>query len=171
MPDWEEVSLSLRGGIEMRSKDENVISTFGTALGMLLIAVVVIMLNFFPHNVGYYRSLIDPSDFVPISSAAVGEYLPWLNLWLGPRFALNMYNLWRPSWVPLTHWFGLALDVIGAVICGSMVSGQELASTFDADLAFKLLAGILSVGLMVNALKHLQVMLGEVQAFTRGRLA
>jgi len=100
-------------------------------LGWVLIRIIVIvclivLFNFYFDRIGIVISATDPETFVPLLDASFKQYLPWLNLWLGLAWALNIAHIWLERWRPVTRWADLGLNVLGILILGQLILGSPI---------------------------------------------
>lgn len=101
----------------------------GTALrsmaSMVAILAVVILFNFYPEKVGYFRTATDANSFTPVLAPEFSVHLPWLNLWWGLGFSLCLVRFWLRRWTPALRWADMLLGFFGAYLLARMVMGSE----------------------------------------------
>ena len=67
--------------------------TARTNVNLCLIAASAMLFNVYPERVGLLKSVTVPSSFTPLLAPEFHTYLPWLNLWWGLTFSLNLAHL------------------------------------------------------------------------------
>ncbi len=106
------------------------ISTFGVALKIYVIAVLLIWFNFFPQWFGMILGVTaDGLRF--LSAAELGLTFPVLliDLWWAAALVKNVLLLRRGSTSPMIRWFEVALGLAAAVIFGLIL--KNLAAVVD----------------------------------------
>jgi hypothetical protein len=100
----------------------------------VLIAIVLIVLNFFPQWVGlHYMVPVDDGPHkwysVPLlADTFFTTYLPSLNLVWILNIGINLVLLRQGRWQPFTRLFDFALAIFGAIICYRMLIGPPILS-------------------------------------------
>jgi hypothetical protein len=105
------------------SRDQDRIPASSTIVKLCLIVVASMLFNYHPDKVGLIRSVTDPS-FTPLLAPEFKAYLPWLNLWWGLTFSLNLAHLTIRRWTAATRSADIALHVLSAVLFGWLVLGE-----------------------------------------------
>lgn len=106
------------------------ISTFGVALKIYVIAVLLIWFNFFPQWFGIILGVTD-DGLRFLSAAELGLTFPVLliNLWWAAALVKNVLLLRRGSMSPRIRWFEVALSLVAAVIFGLIL--KDLMTVVD----------------------------------------
>lgn len=96
-----------------------------------LLATVIIIFNLLALDVGpmgIVTSAAEQNSFVPLVAPGIKSLVPWFNLWLGSAFIINLVNLLRGRWHPLTRLADLGTGIVGiGVLAATIVIGPVLA--------------------------------------------
>jgi hypothetical protein len=139
-------------GRSRKARKDDRISLAGIIMRLFFIVAAVVLFNFFPQKVGYIRTATDPSSFNPLLGPGFRSFLPWLNLWWGLAFGLELAHLILRRWTPATRWIGLALDVFVAVVLGAMAADTPFVEIPFVTLIVRLALGLASIALLLGAL-------------------
>jgi hypothetical protein len=141
--------------------DHDRISLAGIIVRLFFIVAAAVLFNFFPQKVGYIRTATDPSSFTPLLGPGVRSFLPWLNLWWGLAFGLEIAHLILRRWITTTRWIGLALDVFGAVVLGAAAADTPFVEIPFVTPIARLALGLASIALLLSALVQFLRLLGR----------
>ena len=97
-----------------------------TIFGTVVILLVVIIFNFFPHKVGIFGVSNGNPWFVPLLSPSFSIYLPWWNIYWLLLLALDFGLLRKGHWSNFTHWIDVSLMVFSGLIVWAMLLGPSV---------------------------------------------
>jgi hypothetical protein len=102
------------------------ISKSGMIWEIGMIAVGILIFNFYPGAIAY--GILNNGQWMtfPVLSEAFFTYLPWLNLLWVLTIGINIYILRQGKWQPVTRWAMIALTIFNLIILGSMVAGPSI---------------------------------------------
>lgn len=86
----------------------------------------LVLFNAYPQWIGTYRSLDDPSTFVPVLAPEFQVHMPALNVWWALALTLNFLVLGLRRRTPATRWADLGLTVFGMAILANMLAGPPI---------------------------------------------
>jgi hypothetical protein len=109
----------------------------GTIIEIGLIAVIAIVLNFFPEKVGIFKSLTDPASFTPLLAPEFQVHMPMLNLYWGFALSLCIANLALRRWNIITRGAELGLNLLALAILVQMVLGGPIAVSRGITMVIK----------------------------------
>jgi hypothetical protein len=124
----------------------------GPTVGICMTVACAVLFNVFPEKVGYYRTIADPTSFVPLLGCGFADFLPWLNLWWALAFSLNVAHFAVGRWTIVTRAGHLALDVLGATILLAMAGGQPFVQVPVVTAAIRLGLTVTGCALLLDAL-------------------
>ena len=104
--------MSAQSTIRTSRRDPNRISVAGTIVEMAIIGAAVILFNFYPEHIGFWRSADDPTSFTPLLGPGFAAFLPWLNTYWLWAFWLCVANLALQHWTLATRVVDLALNLL-----------------------------------------------------------
>ena len=107
----------------------------GTIFEFVLIILVVILFNFFPHKVGAFGILNGEPWFLPMLSPVFSGYLPWWNLYWLLALGLNFSTLWMGRWTRPTRWVELGLMIFSGVLVYWILTGPSILGLTPEYLA------------------------------------
>ena len=91
---------------------------------MGFIALVMILFNLFPHNVGVYGFISGVGSwFMPILAPTFGAYLLGWNIYWILTLGLDFVLLAAARWTRLSRWLALALQLFSGIIVYGMLVG------------------------------------------------
>ena len=117
--------------------DADRVHVIGTVVDMGLITAAAIVLNFFPENVGIFKSLADPASFRPLLAPEFQVHLPMLNLYWGLATSLCIANLILGRWNLVTRSAELGLNMLALAILVQMVLGGPIAVSPGLTMVIK----------------------------------
>ena len=124
----------------------------GPTVALCMIVASAVLFNIFPQKVGFYKTITDPASFVPMLGPGFSAFLPWLSLWWGLAFSLEVAHLTLARWTTATRWAHLALDVMGAMILIAMAAGEPFLRVPVATVAARLALALTGCALLLGAL-------------------
>lgn len=107
----------------------------GTIFEFVLIILVVILFNFYPHKVGAYGILNGEPWYLPLLSPAFSSYLPWWNLYWLLALGLNFSLLRIGRWTPAIRWVELGLLIFSGVLVYWVITGPPILGLTPEYLA------------------------------------
>ncbi len=146
--------MSTTIAVRTQANDKRVerIGWVGPTVGICMTVACAVLFNVFPQKVGFYRTILDPTSFVPLLGPGFAAFLPWLNLWWGLAFSLEVAHLVLGRWTTATRWSHLGLDVLGATILLAMAGGQPFLRVPVATVVAHLALALTGCGLLAGAL-------------------
>jgi hypothetical protein len=133
----------------------NRINVVTTAIDMLFIVAVTIVFNFIPHIVGIYN-LPAAESFRPLLTPEFQIVLPWLNIWWGLAFTLDLVRLIQRRQTFGTCWLDCGLHVYGAVLLGWLALDPRFMVREVWDVGRPLL-GLMSVVLLIWVARRVSI--------------
>jgi hypothetical protein len=122
---------------------------YTTIVDMMFIVAIAVVFNFFPQVVGVYNL---PSggleSFKPFLAAEFYIVLPWLNIWWGLAFTLDVARLVRHRETFGMRWLDCGLHAYGAVLLGWLALDTRFLTDGVRAAATPLLA-LISLALLV----------------------
>ncbi len=118
----------------------------------LLLAAVIIVFNLLALDLGpfgFVTSASEPNSFVPLIAPGFRSLVPWFNLWWGMALIVNLINIYRRRWHPLTR-----LADFGSGIVGFWVLAATLVLRPALVLEPNWAAGQLAAGVSLDLLEH-----------------
>ncbi len=112
------------------------------ALNLLVILAATILFNVFPQRVGFWRSAIDLSSFTPVLAPEFTSYLPWLNVWWGVAFSVNVSLLILRRRIPLSGWVEVGISVYGGVLLTALAMGAPFQMVAWASALVRLILAL-----------------------------
>jgi hypothetical protein len=98
----------------------------GVAIQICFLIGAIVLFNAYPQWIGTYRSLDDPSSFVPLLAPEFQAHMPALNCWWALALTLSFVLLGMRRWTPATRWADLGLAVFGMIILSNMLAGPPI---------------------------------------------
>ena len=118
-------------------RDPDRINITGTTVEMAVIGAAVIVFNFYPEHIGFWRSADAPTSFTPLLGPGFAAFLPWLNTYWLWAFWLCVANLALQRWTLVTRVVDLALNLFGAAIFAAMFADSPFVTVPVATFAAK----------------------------------
>ncbi len=137
---------------QIKDKGPDRIGWSGPTIGICITVACATIFNFFPEKVGYYKTIVDSASFVPLLGPGFATYLPWLNLWWGLVFSLQVAHLSLGRWITVTRWSDLGLDVLGAAVLLATAGGQPFLQVPVATFVARLVLIMTGCALLLGAL-------------------
>jgi hypothetical protein len=107
-----------------------------TIFGMVIIILVAVLFNFFPHKVGVYGVIVEGETwFAPLLAPTFEIYLPWWNLYWLLALGLNFILLVRGRWNITLKWMDLILMVFSGFLVYWMLVGPPVIGLTPEYLA------------------------------------
>jgi hypothetical protein len=97
-----------------------------TIFEFVLIILVAILFNFFPHKVGAFGILNGEPWFLPMLSPVFSSYISWWNLYWLLALGLNFSTLWIGRWTRTTRWVELGLMIFSGVLVYWILTGPSI---------------------------------------------
>ena len=144
--------MSAHSTLRTSRRDPDRISVAGTIVEMAIIGAAVILFNFYPEHIGFWRSADDPTSFTPLLGPGFAAFLPWLNTYWLWAFWLCVANLALQRWTLVTRLADLALDLFGAAIFAAMFMGSPFLAAPVATFAAKSVVAVVCFALLLGAL-------------------
>jgi hypothetical protein len=105
------------------------------ALSTVILVLLIVLFNFYPDRVGFYRRAGDMRTFVPLLAAEFQAHMPWLNAFWGATLALNGAKLISGRWRPWLRWAGLGLTSFGVIVACRLLLGDPILALNPAWVA------------------------------------
>jgi hypothetical protein len=105
------------------------------ALNTVIIILLIVLFNFYPDRVGFYRRASDLRTFVPLLAAEFQAHMPWLNAFWGASLALNAAKLLSGRWSQWLRWANLGLICFGVVVACRLLLGDPILGLNPAWVA------------------------------------
>lgn len=134
--------------------DQHRIPVAGTSAKLFLIVAASVLFNFYPDKVGLVQSVTDLSSFAPLLTPTFQTYLPWLNVWWGLTFSLNVAHLIIRRWTAATRWADIARRVLSAVLFGWLVLGEPFIAIPLVSALVKMALAVVCFVTLVEAGKQ-----------------
>jgi hypothetical protein len=115
------------------SHDPDRVRIAGVVVRVCFLIAAMVLFNAFPQWIGTYRSLDDPSSFVPLLSPEFQAHMPLLNAWWAPALTLNILLLGLRRWTPATRWADLGLTIFGMTILAKMLAGPPILAVYPGS--------------------------------------
>jgi hypothetical protein len=133
-------------------RDPDRINIAGTIVEMTFIGAAVIIFNFYPEHIGFWRSADDPASFTPLLGPGFDAFLPWLNTYWLWAFWLCVANLALQRWTLVTRLLDLALNLFGAATFAAMLAGSPFLEIPVATFAAKSVLLVVCFAFLLGAL-------------------
>lgn len=104
-------------------------------LSAVILVSVVVLFNFFPDCIGFYRRAGDLRTFVPLLAAEFQAHLPWLNAFWGLSLALAAAKLLSGRWRPWLRWASFGLTCFGVIVACRLLLGDPILALNPAWVA------------------------------------
>jgi hypothetical protein len=135
----------------------NRVNGYTTVIDMVFIAVVAVVFNFFPQVVGIYNlPASGPGRYMPILTPEFQIILPWLNLWWGLAFTLEVARLIQRRKTFVTCWLDCGLHAYGAVLLGWMALDSRFITSGARETIGPLL-GLTSIVLLIWTARRVSI--------------
>jgi hypothetical protein len=96
--------------------------------------LALLVFNLYPQVLGIGFFTDGKWAFIPALSEAFFRILPWLNVTWILNIGLYVFLLRQGCWTSLTHWFEIALKIVGIVIAYMLLKGPSILAFTTADL-------------------------------------
>jgi hypothetical protein len=133
----------------------NRVGIAGTIVELFVISVAAILFNFYPQQVGFWRSAADPTSFTPLLGPDFAAFLPWLNTYWLWAFCLCLAHLALQRWTLATRLVDLALNLFGAAIFAAMFAATPFLVMPVATIAAKSVLLVVCIAFMLAAFDQL----------------
>ena len=107
-------------------RDPDRVHVAGVVVRICFLIGAIVVFNAFPQWIGTYRSLDDPSSFVPLLAPEFQVHMPALNIWWALALTLDLLLLGLRRWTPAMRWADLGLTVFGMIILANMLAGPPI---------------------------------------------
>ena len=144
-----------------RQDEADRVHVIGTVVDMGLITAAAIVLNFFPENVGIFKSLTDPASFRPLLAPEFQVHLPMLNLYWGLATSLCIANLILGRWNIVTRSAELGLNMLALAILVQIVLGGPIAVSPGLTMVIKFGLAVAVIPTCVIVIKHVRQLIGK----------
>jgi hypothetical protein len=134
----------------------------GALAAIVFLSGLIVLLNFFPEQVGIVRSLSRPDSFVPLLAPGFEAHVASLTVWLGMGIVLNSFHLAYGGWRPWTRWFEWGTNIVGIGVLLAIVRGGPIVALDQAWLARQALSAAESA--RIERLVHWGDILAHVAA-------
>ena len=118
--------LALTGNVaetDARMSEGERISPVGVAIGMAVLAAIIILFNAFPHKIGVYNFSAEFQGFIPLLAPEFQAHLSWLNVWWGLSLALAGWQLVTRRWTPALRMADLGINILAVFVLWQLVNG------------------------------------------------
>lgn len=117
-----------------KDPDPDEIRPWEPIVTVILTALGLVLLNFYPQVLGIYFFSGEASVFLPALSDAFFRMLPWINATWVLGIGLQVWLLRQGRWTPPARWFEIALKVAGIVIAYLLLQGPPILALDTARL-------------------------------------
>jgi hypothetical protein len=104
-------------------------------LSAVILVLLVVLFNFFPDHIGFYRRARDVRTFVPLLAAEFRAHMPWLNAFWGMSLALAAAKLLSGRWRPWLRWASFGLTCFGVIVACRLLLGDPILALNPAWVA------------------------------------
>ena len=128
-----------------------------------LLAAVIIIFNLLTLDLGpfgFITSASEPNSFVPLIAPGFEQLVPWFNLWWGLALVVNLINIYRQRWHPLTRLADFGSGIVGFCV---LVATLVLRPALVLDPIWA--AGQLSAGVSLEIIEYTLLPLINISLF------
>jgi hypothetical protein len=97
-----------------------------TIFEMVIILLVIILFNFFPHKIGIFGIFNGDPWFAPLLAPSFSFYLPWWNIYWLLVLTIDFGLLRQGYWKTITRWANVSLMVFSGLIVLAMLLGPSV---------------------------------------------
>ncbi|NIS48602.1 MAG: hypothetical protein GWN04_03480 [Gammaproteobacteria bacterium] len=106
------------------------------SVGMVLMVILVIFLNFFPHLIGMFAQTDGEWQFLPLLSENFFKVLPFINIGIALNICLNIAVLSRGKWETWSLWTKQAVGLYDFFIILMILRSRPLIGINPAFMSF-----------------------------------
>ena len=103
--------------------DTNQVSRAGQIIGIVFLAILLVLFNFFPHLVGIYMFTDEGMGFVSVLVDGYEQLMPWINIWWIASILLKVFILRQGQWTTATRLGEIGINLLGLYVLYQIFTG------------------------------------------------